>query len=239
MTYVQAHRGASAYTPQNTLESFALAVKQKADGVELDVHLSADGRLIVCHNDSVEDTSNGIGKIKDMTADELKRLDFSKPHPEYSPCEVPFLDEVYELLKDTGLVINVEIKAPEAAVKCIGLAKKYGIQSRIMYSSFNHECMKKMKEYDGSLKTGLLYGEKPDELENRIKYYLADAVHPHYGAIDGQTFEICKRLGIIIRTWTVNDEDIMEKCFAAGLDTIITNYPDTALAVRDKITEKA
>ena len=76
-TKVWAHRGASGYAPENTIPAFKLAVEQKADGVELDVHLSSDGKLMVIHDETVDRTSNGTGRVVDMTCQELKKLDFS------------------------------------------------------------------------------------------------------------------------------------------------------------------
>ncbi|HWQ57629.1 MAG TPA: glycerophosphodiester phosphodiesterase family protein, partial [Clostridia bacterium] len=76
-TKVWAHRGASAYAPENTIPAFKLAIEMGADGVELDVHMSADKKLMVCHDETVDRTSNGSGRIVDMTCQELKQLDFS------------------------------------------------------------------------------------------------------------------------------------------------------------------
>ena len=107
---VWAHRGASGYAPENTLEAFQLAIEQKADGVELDVQLSKDGVLVVIHDESLDRVSDGRGYVKDYTLQELKSFNFNKMHPEYGIVRIPTLEEVYALLKNTGLTINTELK---------------------------------------------------------------------------------------------------------------------------------
>ena len=110
-TKVWAHRGASAYAPENTLEAFRLAAEQKADGVELDVQLSKDGELVVIHDETIDRVSDGSGYVRDYTLEELKRFHFNRLHPEYADARIPTLAEVYELLKPTGLEINVDRKS--------------------------------------------------------------------------------------------------------------------------------
>ena len=107
-----AHRGASAYAPENTLPAFEKAVDIGADGVELDIHLSRDGRLVVIHDEMLDRTTNGHGFVKDFTLAELKKLDVSKTMTNSGFCNlrIPTLGEVYELLADTELLVNVEVK---------------------------------------------------------------------------------------------------------------------------------
>ena len=109
-TKVWAHRGASAYAPENTLEAFLLAAEQGADGVELDVQLTKDGEMVVVHDEEIDRVSDGSGFVKDYTLAELKNLNFNKTHLEYQNVKIPTLREVYEALKPTGMTINVELK---------------------------------------------------------------------------------------------------------------------------------
>ena len=150
-TKVWAHRGASAYAPENTLEAFRLAAEQKADGVELDVQLSKDGELVVIHDETIDRVSDGSGYVRDYTLEELKRFHFNRLHPEYADARIPTLAEVYELLKPTGLEINVEIKTgiyfyPGIEEKLFRLEQALGMQGKIIYSSFNHYSVMKMRE---------------------------------------------------------------------------------------------
>lgn len=108
MATIFAHRGASAYAPENTLEAFQLAVDQGAHGVELDVHLCRSGEIVVAHDETVDRVSDGTGRILDMTLQELKALHFNKTHPEFPDARIPTLEEVFQLLAPTGLEINIE-----------------------------------------------------------------------------------------------------------------------------------
>ena len=142
-TKVWAHRGASAYAPENTLEAFLLAAEQGADGVELDVQLTKDGEMVVVHDEEIDRVSDGSGFVKDYTLAELKTLNFNKTHPEYQDVKIPTLREVYEALKPTGMTINVELKTgifwyKDLEKKVLELTKEMEMEDRVIYSSFNH-----------------------------------------------------------------------------------------------------
>jgi len=161
-TLILAHRGASAYRPENTLEAFQLAIEQGADGFELDVQLTKDGHVVVAHDEWLERVSNGHGLLNDHTLTELKALNFNKPFPDQPVCRIPALEEVYSLVKDTGLTVNVELKTteilyPEMPEKLIRLEHEYSMQGRVIYSSFNHYSLLALREVDPGAKIGLLY----------------------------------------------------------------------------------
>ena len=144
-TKIIAHRGASAYAPENTPAAFKLAIEQGADGLELDVHLTKDGEVVVAHDLQLERVSDGIGRICDYTLAELKQLNFNKTFPDSPRCVLPTLAEVYEMVAATEreLVVNVELKTiemlyPDMPEKLIQLEQKHGMAGRILYSSFNH-----------------------------------------------------------------------------------------------------
>ena len=142
-TKVWAHRGASGYAPENTLDAFRKAVEMGADGIELDVQMTKDGELVVIHDETIDRVSNGKGWVKDYTYEELKKFNFNKTHQEYTKEEIPTLEQVYRLIKPTNLTINVEIKTgiyfyPGIEEKLYLLEKEKGMQGKIIYSSFNH-----------------------------------------------------------------------------------------------------
>ncbi len=233
-TKVWAHRGASAYAPENTIPAFKLAIEMGADGVELDVHMSADNKLVVCHDETVDRTSNGTGRIVDMTCQELKALDFSAKMEGYQNVRIPTLREVYGLLKPTDLTINVEIKSDVVIYygiwdELIKLEREMGMQGRILYSSFNHFVLMKMRELDPTAKIGLLYSEGMVDPWVYANYLHADAIYPHYLAAQGPgVIEGCKKNGVAVHPWTCNDKKAMRELADAGVDAIITNYPDVA-----------
>lgn len=236
---VWGHRGASGYAPENTLEAFDLSVKQGADGVELDVHLTRDGELVVTHDEEISRVSDGAGFVRDYTLRELKAFRFNKTHPQYADARIPTLREVYELLGPAGLTVNVELKNscylyPGMEEACIELAAKMGMTGRVLYSSFNHYSVLHVKEIDPSLPCGLLYSAtlyKPWDYARQLQM---DALHPHYSAlVFPDACEGAHALGIRVHPWTVNGEEDMRLCLARGADAIITNFPDVARRIVD------
>lgn len=231
-----AHRGASAYAPENTLEAFELAVQQGAHGVELDVHLTRDKEILVAHDERIDRVSDGIGAICDMTLAEIKRHVFNREHPEYEGARAPTLREVYELLKPTGLYVNVELKNsvkayPGLEEKCLELAAAMGMEDRVVYSSFRHQSMVRMKELSTFSACGLLYGSvmvRPWEYAQALG---VDALHPLFTELlfTPDECEKAHERGIKVNTWTVNDERSMRMVVEAGADMMITNFPDRAM----------
>lgn len=242
MTKVFAHRGASGYAPENTLEAFQLAAQLGADGVELDVHLTRDGHLLVAHDERVDRVSDGIGRICDMPLKDIKKLFFNAVHPEYEEARAPTLQEVFELLQPTNLQINVELKNsvlpyPGMEEKCLKLAAQMGMEERVLYSSFNHHSMVLLKKLNPAAVCGILYDGC---LINPWNYAVSigmDALHPNYSELIMVPDECEKahEAGIRVNTWTVNDERTMRMVIACGADIMMTNYPDRAKAVVDMV----
>lgn len=161
-TRIFAHRGASGYAPENTLEAFDLAARMGAHGVELDVHICRSGELVVAHDETVDRVADGTGMIRNLSLSELKSMRFNRTHPEYPDARLPMLSEVFELLRPTGLSVNIELKNsivdyPELEQKVLELAAKEFDLGRVLFSSFNHHSMLRMKQLYPSVPCGLLY----------------------------------------------------------------------------------
>ena len=220
-TKVWAHRGASGYAPENTLEAFKKAEKMKADGVELDVQLTKDGELVVIHDETVDRVSGEKGFVKDYTLKELKRLNVSKHMPSYDKkTRIPTLDEVFDLLKNTEMTINIELKNgivqyKNLEKKVLALVEEYDMLDRIWCSSFNHESIVRMKKLC------------PDASELHV-----DALHPAtYHMQDENYIDKAHGRGLRAHVWTVNEKHEMKALVKAEADAIITNYPDIAVEI--------
>ncbi len=230
-TKVWAHRGASGYAPENTIEAFQLAVEMNADGIELDVQLTKDGELVVIHDEVIDRVSNGSGWVKDYTLKELKVFNYNKTHIKYNFAEIPTLEEVYSTLKDTDLYINVELKTGivfynEIEKKVLELENNMGMSDRVIYSSFNHYSIMKIKELNPKAKTGFLYVDGFTDMVGYGAKMGVNAIHPPVGNIKFQDLgKLCKKNGLQINVWNVRDNDIIN-CCEIGVDAIITNYPD-------------
>ena len=233
-----AHRGASGYAPENTLEAFDLASRMGADGVELDVHICRSGELVVAHDETVDRVADGTGMILNLSLSELKALHFNRTHPEYTEARLPLLSEVFELLRPTGLSVNIELKNsivdyPELERKVLELAAEKFDLRRILFSSFNHHSMLRMKQLDPSVPCGLLYEAVMIDPWKYAKALGMDAIHPHYSEVIVNTGECsaAHASGIKVHTWTVNSPEAMEAVIREGADVLITNFPDQALKI--------
>lgn len=234
---IWAHRGASAYAPENTLASFRKAIEMNADGIELDVHLSKDGELMVGHDERIDRCSNGRGEIQDMTCAELKSYDYSYRFPEYKGETMPTLREVYELIAPTRLTVNVELKTtdhdyPGIERKCIDLAEELGMTERVLYSSFNPTSLERVHALNPDLPTALLYEGVHPEITDYARRSFWVAVHPEF--IDMYRDDAVSQihdLGRNVHVWTVNEPEDIRRLIDLGVDAIITNKPDLVRSI--------
>lgn len=231
-TKVWAHRGASGYKPENTLPSFQYAVELGADGVELDIQLTKDGELVVCHDEEIDRTSNKEGFVKDYTLEELKSFDFSYQFPELGKVDIPTMKEVFELLKPTNMIINIELKTgvfdyEGIEEKIIQLTKEEGFEDRVIYSSFNHYSILRIQQLDPSAKTAFLYCDGTLDMPEYGRNNHVDALHPaFYNLKYPEYMQKCKEYGLDVNVWTVNEDYIAKMCLEYGVNALITNYPD-------------
>ena len=237
---IWAHRGASGYAPENTLPAFRMAAEMKADGVELDIQLTRDGEIVVCHDETIDRTSSGHGSIADFSLSELKTFDFCNGNLAYEGVRIPTLEEVLDELEPTPLTVNIELKTginfyPGIEEKAIELVQRKGWGKRIIYSSFNHETLRRIHQLDPAAKTGVLYG---DGLADPVKYGRmlgASALHPVLFNLRYPGFlETCREDGKEINVWTVNSEEHLKICREMGVHAVITNYPEKARKLYDK-----
>ena len=233
---IWAHRGASGYEPENTIESFSKAIEMKADGIELDVQLTKDGEMIVIHDERVDRTSDSVGYVRDFSFEEIRKLDVSKPIENYGKSvKIPTLREVFELVKDTGLTVNVEVKNgifpyPGIEEKVMDLISEMGMTERVWISSFNHNTVVRIKKEMPELKCGFLFADVMVDPYNYAKDLGMDALHPgifHF-LHDENIITKSHEKGMEVHVWTVNEKEHMQMLIAKEVDALITNYPDVA-----------
>lgn len=241
MSKIIAHRGASGYAPENTMPAFEMALDMNAEGIELDVHTTKDGEVVVIHDHTIDRTSDGEGLVGGFTLDELRKFDYGSWYgDEFKGVTIPTLREVLELLRDWNGLLNIEIKSGPIIYegieqKVIDLIEEYETADRIIISSFNHYSLRDIKKIDPSIKIGLLYGAGLVEPWIYAKRLNAEALHPSYHNIIPELVEGCHENSIQLNPYTIDREQDIERMINAGVDGIITNYPDRALAVRDRI----
>jgi glycerophosphoryl diester phosphodiesterase len=239
-TLIYAHRGASGYAPENTMAAFEKAVQLGSNGIECDVQMTKDGHLVICHDEEVDRTTDGKGFIKDFTFKELSALDagswFGK---EFRGQRVPLLSELLELVKGTGLGLNIEIKSgivlyPGIEEKVLSEVEAFGLQNKVIISSFNHYSVHEAKRLAPSVKAGILYMEGLFEPWNYMRSVGCECAHPFYMSLVPEVAAEIKGKGFMINVFTVNDPEHAVKLAAMGVDIIITNYPDRIIEALKK-----
>ena len=219
------------------------AEKTNVDGIESDVHISKDGKLVIFHDASVERTSNGTGFIRDLTYAELLELDIGAwKSPEFAGQRIWTLGQLLDFCRETRLLLNLELKNYEVFYD--GLEQRVideicarGMQEQVFVSSFNHISMQRFKELCPEIDTGLLYDKPLLDMEHYLLRSNADNMHPRYMLLQYQPelADLFHSRGMKVNTWTVNDEESMEDMLRHGVDGIISNYPDLLCRVADEV----
>ncbi len=239
---VIAHRGANKRAPQNTLPAFRKAIELGCDGFETDVHLSKDGVPVICHNDTIDATSDGTGRICDLTLAELKSHDFgSYFSKDFAGTTLPTLDEFLEVAANGNLkVLNIELKKEpdskrrdELVTKTLEAVEKHGLSDILLISSFSTAILKLVKQKNPACKTALLYPNgyfraietvfPPFALMLGLK---CSASHPHKLCIRNNYVEKCHKNKLDVNVWTVDEAEEIRAMLRAGVDGIITDCPD-------------
>lgn len=240
-TEIWAHRGASGYAPENTLEAFALAKRQGADGIELDVQMTKDGELVVIHDETIDRVTDGTGGVRQYTLAQLKSFSVNCGDEKCEGIQIPTLQETLELVKAGQMKVNIELKTgivwyPELEKKVAALVKNQGMEERVVYSSFNHYSIQEIKKYAPEAETAYLYSDIILNVDQYAKSTNIQGLHPALYHVKMADFlEQYKRSGLAIRVWTVNEEADMRMLIEHGVDGIITNYPDLAIKIREEM----
>lgn len=224
------------------MEAFRLAAEMRADGIELDVHLTKDGYIVVTHDENVKRVTGGVDRfIADMTLEEVKQLDVCNGMDAYRGARIPELAEVLEFLTTNEMTLNIEIKTtdnlyPGIEGLTVQMVRAYGLQDRVIYSSFNHYSLVLARVADPGCRVGLLYSEAMVDPDVYAKHLNANAIHPYAPTllVPGAA-KRCIEAGIEINPWTVNDEKNMRWLLSLGCHALITNYPDLARRVVDEV----
>jgi len=233
-----AHRGASGYAPENTLAAFRRAVAQGVTFIETDLHLTRDAHFVAVHDETVDRTTNGQGSVHQMTLAELRRLDAGSWFAsEFMSERLPTLEEVLEFAKKNDVVFYLELKpngfwgGEHALISALRTANEI---ARSVIISFDPAILASLRTIEPTLMTGLLYDgsadrpfEKALEIGARQLVIRGDLVSPNL-------LQQARKQDLQVVCWTVNSPAHMRMLVAAGVDGIMTDYPDRLLAVLKK-----
>lgn len=224
--FVIAHRGASAYAPENTFPAFELALKMGSCGVETDIHITKDNVPVLIHDSMVDRTTNGTGRVNELTLEEIKRLDAgSWFSTEFAGTQIPTLEE---FLKAFGHKVHLvlEIKDGKATEKTFTLVRDLGLLKESTFISFNMEVLKEIMRLEPNAKVGFLTNYVDEELIRTIKDNNIKQICPYAPSLTEPIVGMIRNYGLDIRVWGVDTEDIIERMISLGIYTMTVNFPD-------------
>ncbi len=228
-----AHRGASAYAPENTLAAFDLAVRQGADAIELDAKLSADGEVVVFHDQTLARTTGAPGRVRATPLQELRRLDAGSHFDvAYRGEAIPTLDEVFEAVGRL-LYINVELTNyaslfDDLPARVAAIVRRHNLANRVMFSSFNPVALLRARKLLPQTPVGLL--AEPGVLgaakRSPLFYWLDyQSLHPEARDAQAGLVQRAHRRGCPVLVYTVNQAEEMRRLFDIGVDGVFTDDP--------------
>ncbi|MGC8652343.1 MAG: glycerophosphodiester phosphodiesterase [Candidatus Micrarchaeia archaeon] len=212
------HRGAGGDVPENTLKSFAEAIKEGASAIELDVRRTKDGKLVVFHNEKVDKLANAKGYVSDFTLSEIKKLDIKGEH-------VPTLEEALDFIDSKVEKILVEIKEPGTEKAIMEQISKRKLEERVIVISFHEESLRAVRSISPSVETGFIYASYKDPIAT-ARAASANYLLPLYRFTHSKDIERAHDNGFKVIVWTVNTKEEMEEFKRKGVDGIATDYPN-------------
>lgn len=218
------HRGAKGYEPENTLVSFQKALDMQVDGIELDVHLSADGELMVIHDETVDRTTNGKGFVNKLSLRELKAFRIDDKY------EIPTLNEVFDLVNQ-NCFINIELKSYEATEKVVSLIEKYVAQKKWNYdhflvSSFDWNALQQVASLNDKIPIGVITDSNLELALAFAKSVQAKSIHPNFQLLTKENTARMQEKGLLVFPWTINETEDIQKIKAYNVNGIITDFPN-------------
>jgi glycerophosphoryl diester phosphodiesterase len=211
------HRGAPGYPPQaeNTLFSFRKALNCGATGLEFDIRRCADGRMVVIHDDTIDRTTNGSGRVADLTYEDLKQFDAGFGEP------IPLLSDVLDEF-GTRCILNIELKDPGLGGDLKKLLLEKRLERHVIVSAFD---WKELRLFPPEVPIGLLT-EKLENLMVQARELCATAIHARKDIVTPTLLEAARQSKLRLHVWTVNDAEEIDAFRALGIDGIFTDFPD-------------
>ena len=230
-----AHRGASGYAPENTLTAFAKAIELGADMLELDIHATQDGEIVVIHDETIDRTTNGAGYVKDYTLNELKQFEIFYRNDAFRDERIPTLREVFELAKGRASFV-IEVKTcpifyPGIEQKLVSLLESHHLVEQSLVIAFYHPTLREMKRLNPAIQTGILYVGgliDPWAVADTVG---ATALHPHYVYALPEMIAESHQRGYRVHPWTIDHVDEIRQWLEYGVDGITTDFPDRLAAL--------
>jgi len=232
---VVAHRGASGYAPENTLSAMKKAIEMKAEMSELDVQETADGEIILLHDNTTKRTGKKDLNIWELNYDDLKDIEVGEWFSEeYKGEPIPTLKEVLDLVRDK-MKLNIELKANKhekmLAERSLKVVTDNNFLDQVIFTSFKFDEVRKIRALNKEAKVGYIFGKLPENVD--VFTEDVDLLSAHYKSVDAEFVKKAKSNGKEVHVWTVNEPEDMKRMIELGVEAIITNYPDVLRKVLD------
>ena len=230
--WIVGHRGVKAIRPENTLISFQKAIELGLDGLETDVHMTTDGQLVLHHDDELDRTTDGTGKIESYSFAELRKLDAGvRFSPEYAGQRIPRLEELLEMVEDPDFFLNIEMKdyRPEALRKIIETMERYGFHDRYVIACFDANVTTLAHKEYGVKTQGFPLYMVQNVKEDTESHYYASGIYR--GDLNTQWVEDYKKKGIDPWCWCTDTEEEVRSVITKGVTLVTVNDPYAALKV--------
>nr|MDO8100027.1 glycerophosphodiester phosphodiesterase family protein [Candidatus Njordarchaeota archaeon] len=213
------HAGGAAYEPENTIRAIRNAIRMKADMIEVDVHATKDGQLVVIHDNEVDRTTNGKGIVKEMSLQEIRKLDAGKGE------KIPTLQEVLAVTRNV-IRAMIEVKAINIEKLLVDLIRREQMLDQVVITSFMSYVVKKVKELAPRIPTGQIFAWKIPHVARKALELRVKMMVPAYELVTREMVDELHRSSVLVYPWTVDDRHVAEKLIEFGVDGIITNKPD-------------
>lgn len=229
-TWIVAHRGAAGEAPENTLAAFRLALEQHCQAIELDIHLTHDKEIVVCHDETLDRTTNRSGVIGELSLEEIRQADAGSWYaPAFAGEKIPLLREVLELVP-LDIVLNIELKQSydgRIEEKVIELLREFDRLDSVVFSSYDHKMLYRIKQIAPEVRISLVYDAKLLHPLGVIEDFGLDvfSVSLHHVMVDLDDVAAIRESGRHVIVWTVNEEQAMERMLECKVSGIITDYP--------------
>ena len=230
-----AHRGASHYAPQNTRTSFLLGVEMQANGIELDLQKTKDGQIVIFHDETIEQLSNGTGRIADYTYEELLKLDFgSWKDAKFAGEPIMLFEDFAKEFLPMDLTFAIELKVGNIEKETLAIIRRYKTHENIYVSSFQYDYLKTMRALDADIKLSWLVYDITEENIQKLLDIGASQICPSAKHVTPEGISQARAAGLGVRLWDVTDEEIMKAVYPLDTDGMTVNFPDKLKALTDR-----
>lgn len=221
---VVGHRGARLLVPENTLPSFEKAIELGCDRTECDVRLTADGVLVVMHDETVDRTTNGTGLVSELTLDEIRSLDAG------NGAQVPTLEEVLELVAGR-IRLLCELKGEGTAAPAVAMVREHGLVDEVVFTCFDFDRLAEARALGKDLALGGILSAPSAPAIDRLVALGAVSVGVQYEKLDEAFIHYVRARGLFIRAWNPNSEADIRRVVAMRPDGVSSDRPDLALRI--------